>query len=93
MNNSKPKSNRSYNHSAPRKDFAKKPSTAPAKPQKFSNHVTRTKKLDIERIDSNFCGVAEVKGRIFHVKNVLLNERVEVELPHLKDQSREKTYV
>ena len=93
MNNSRPKSNRSYNHSAPRKDFAKKPSTAPAKPQKFSNHVTRTKKLDIERIDSNFCGVAEVKGRIFHVKNVLLNERVEVELPHLKDQSREKTYV
>ena len=60
MNNSKPKSNRSYNHSVPRKDFAKKPSTAPAKPQKFSNHVTRTKKLDIERIDSNFCGVAEV---------------------------------
>lgn len=56
-------------------------------------HVTRTKKLDIERLDSNYCGTANFKGKTFYVKNVLNGERVEVELPHIKDKEREKHYV
>lgn len=56
-------------------------------------HVTRTKKLDIERLDDNYCGIANVKGRTFYVKNVLNGERVEVELPHIKDKEREKHYI
>ena len=58
-----------------------------------ANHVTRTKKLDIEYLDNNYCGIAKFKGKTFHVKNVLSGERVEVELPHIKDKEREKHYV
>ncbi len=81
--------------SSPYRDF-KKASGKPefkVKSTHISNHVTRTKKLDIERLDENLCGIADFKGKIFRVKNTLPGERVEVELPHIKDSAREKAYV
>lgn len=83
-----------YKQDNKKSNFPKKAHTnkRPAKSATF-NHVTRTKKLDIERLDNNYCGIANVKGRTFCVKNVLNGERVEVELPHIKDKEREKHYI
>lgn len=61
---------------------------------KSFNRAPRTKKLNIERLDENFVGIAkDSKNKIYHVKNVLPLERVEVELPHIKDKEREKEYI
>ncbi len=73
-------------------DFQKRDTKPSAKPA-FNNRSIRTKKLNIEELDSEFHGIARTKEKIYHVKNVLPGERVEVELPHLKDRSREAEYI
>lgn len=70
----------------------KKPTQPHGRPMTPS-HVTRTKKLNIDKLNDDFVGIADFKGKRFHVKNVLPGERVEVELPHIKDKEREKTFV
>ena len=63
------------------------------KNKQFS-YAPRTKKLNIEQLDENFIGIAkDSKGKIYHVKNVLPKERVEIELPRLKNKERENDYI
>ena len=53
----------------------------------------RTKKLDIEALDADFCGIAHMKGKTYRVRNTLPQERIETELPNPKNKDREKEYV
>ena len=53
----------------------------------------RTKKLDIEALDADFCGIAHMKGKTYRVRNTLPQERIETELPNLKNKDREKEYI
>ncbi len=83
--------NRQNKNSKPN-NFQKRDTKRTPKPA-FNNRSIRTKKLNIDELDNELHGVARTKEKVYHVKNVLPGERVEVELPHLKDKSRESEYI
>lgn len=63
------------------------------KPTVPRKNKARLKKLDINELDDSFVGIAYSKNKTYLVKNVLEGERVEVELPCLKNKEREKNYI